>query len=516
MSNEKVEEVKTIAERVKEIPYWYHSIELPGGIVTSIGGNPIDANSYGIADDFTGKRILDIGTWDGYWTWDALKRGAAEVVAIDNFTDDIGEPFGIKRLGWESFDICREAFGFTTELTTQNATMWKNNNGQTVRREEMSVYDIESLGEFDVVFFFGTIYHLQHPLVALQKIASVCTDEIYIESAICDDFSPYRGGLGGGYSNNDMVMEFYPENQYGDNKTNWWVPTLQCLGNMVKAVGFQGIQAWGLNDKPKTLPECRGFVHASKSGLKSDKCTALEGVEDTKFAQKLHPAAVMSVPRLGFMDNLFCIIEGVIPHKIPILKVQGAFWGQCLERAIQTQIDYGFDAILTIDYDTIFSKQDVETLINIMETHPDIDILIPVHVGRSGMKGLCSMKTISGQVNENILATHFEQDLIKVATGHFGLTLIRTSAIMKIPHPWFEALPGRNGQWGKDRVDADINFWVKAEKAGLNVAMANRVVVGHMELMITWPDAGFNPFYQSIADYQSANGEKRPPANAWK
>src|SRR5258708_3491084 len=65
---------------------------------------------------------------------------------------------------------------------------------------DMAVYDADAakLGRFDVVFFFGVLCHLRHPLLALDKVAALCDREIYVESAILDDFSPYRGGLGHG------------------------------------------------------------------------------------------------------------------------------------------------------------------------------------------------------------------------------------------------------------------------------------------------------------------------------
>jgi len=514
-------EEKTIAQRVKEVPYWYHRIELPDGTVTP-GWAPIDASKYGIPDDLTGKRVLDIGAWDGYWTWEALRRGAKEVVAIDDFSDNLGMLKPEQRPHWETFDLCREAFGFTREIIdgSRRADSWMNESGQIVNRETMSIYDIndDSNGycnsHFDIVFFFGTVYHLKHPLLALEKISQICDGEIYIESAICDDYSPYRGGMEKGYSNNDMVTEFYPENQYGNNVNNWWVPTLQCLGNMVKSVGFGNIKAWGLTTKPKSVAECRGFVYGSKIGAENQNCESLVSLETAQFKKQLNVAAVMSVPRLGFMDNLFCVFEGVIPYKIPVIKMQGAFWGQCLERGIQTQIDTGADAILTIDYDTAFSSDDVGYLLRLMTDHPEADAIIPLQVGRGGKMGLLSLKSKSGQLRERIPDAELRvPELTRIYSGHFGLTLIRTSSLMRLPHPWFLDVPGRDGQWGSDRVDADINFWRKMELAGMTVYSANRIVLGHLELVVTWPDKDLNPIYQPVSDYQK---NFLPPQNVWK
>jgi len=239
-----------IRQRISQFPFWYHKIELPYGIVTS-GYAPSNAAAYDIPEDLSGKRVLDIGAWDGFWTFEALKRGAEQVVAIDDFSDLIGVlPTGSRR-AWQTFDTCREILGYSEKQCT---------------RFDMSVYDIskELLGEFDVVFCFGTLYHLRHPLLALDKLAALCLKEIYVESAILDDFSPYRGGLGHGYSGGQMVMEFYPGKQYGENESNWWVPTLACLGYMVRAAGFSTADGWKLTEVPGQLPQCRGFVRGIK------------------------------------------------------------------------------------------------------------------------------------------------------------------------------------------------------------------------------------------------------------
>jgi tRNA (mo5U34)-methyltransferase len=246
-----MKENDALRKKVEAIPFWYHKIELPDGIVTP-GWAPINPEAYEIPDDLSGKRVLDIGAWDGYWTFEALKRGAKEVIAIDDFSDYLGHLENKDRRAWETFDLCRSALGYPESVC---------------QRIEMSVYDIneKDLGLFDTVFFFGTVYHLRHPLLALDKISAICKNDIYIESAILDDFSPYRGGLGYGYPGQQMVMEFYPDREYGNNDTNWWVPTMYCLMGMVYASGFPNVRCWKLVDKPDALPLCRGFVKGTKT-----------------------------------------------------------------------------------------------------------------------------------------------------------------------------------------------------------------------------------------------------------
>jgi len=245
-----METKEELLDKIKAIPFWYHKIELPYDIVTP-GWAPINPAAYGIPDDMSGRRVLDIGSWDGYWTFEALKRGAKEVFAIDDFSDYLGSLNQSDRKAWESFDLCRSALGYSEDVC---------------KRIEMSVYDISetNLGIFDTVFFFGTVYHLRHPLLALDKISAVCTRDIYVESAILDDFSPYRGGLGHGYPGRQTIMEFYPGKQYGNNETNWWAPTLFCLMSMTYAAGFAKVDGWKLIEKPEHISLCRGFVKGIK------------------------------------------------------------------------------------------------------------------------------------------------------------------------------------------------------------------------------------------------------------
>jgi tRNA (mo5U34)-methyltransferase len=246
-----------LAGRVASIDYWYHKIDLPGGITTP-GWAPIDPAAYRVPVDMTGLRVLDVGAWDGYWTFEALKRGAREVVAIDDFSDFLGKLDERQRPGWASFDICRDALGYDEARCS---------------RQEMSVYDVAegALGRFDVVFCFGLLYHLRYPLLALDRLAAVCDQAIFVESAILDDYSPYRGGIGQGYPDGQMVMEFYPDSQYGHNQTNYWVPTLHCLGHMVRSAGFANVDGGKLIEKPEALAYCRGIVAGYREGAALQK-----------------------------------------------------------------------------------------------------------------------------------------------------------------------------------------------------------------------------------------------------
>ena len=212
----------SLQDRVAAVPFWFHKIELPG--VTTPGFYPVDPALYEVPADLTGLRVLDVGAWDGYWSFEAAKRGASEVLAIDDFSDAKTADL-IPRSDlpdWHTFDLCRDALGYTN-----------------VRRETMSVYEVtpERCGTFDVVLFFGVLYHLRHPLYGLERISSVCRKAIYVESAICDEHSAYLGRVKG-LDTTRPVMEFLPGKQLGGNASNWWLPSATCIAAMLADVGF--------------------------------------------------------------------------------------------------------------------------------------------------------------------------------------------------------------------------------------------------------------------------------------
>ena len=241
---------QSLSDRVASFPYWYHRIELPGGVTTP-GSLPQCIEAYHVPLDLTGQRVLDIGAWDGFWSFEALKRGASEVIAIEDFSDDLSPDKSRRATGWQQFDLCRDALGFGEDRC---------------KRLDLSLYDMtpDMLGTFDFVFFFGTLYHCRYPLLAMDRIAPLVHGTMIVETALLDDYSVYIGSRRGVYGNHDVVAEFYPGAQYGGVATNWWVPTLQCLLAMITAAGFSNVWGWKLTNEPADLAQCRGFARADK------------------------------------------------------------------------------------------------------------------------------------------------------------------------------------------------------------------------------------------------------------
>lgn len=226
-------------------------------------------------------------------------------------------------------------------------------------------------------------------------------------------------------------------------------------------------------------------------------------------------SAVMSVPRLGFLDNMFSSFEALPPLGIRIRRCTGAYWGQCLERAMEeTLADDKPDAILTLDYDSVYERRDVSWLMQLMCCHPEIDALAAVQAGRGNLGRLFTMRGADGQNASGVPVDTFAGELTKVATAHFGLTLIRTDKLAALPKPWFHDVPAPDGAWGQGRIDADIAFWRKWEAAGNSLYLANRVPIGHLELTVLWPaplGPDTTPITQPIGEWR----ERGKPEGAW-
>lgn len=210
---------ETILKKVAQISYWWHSIELGYGIITPghhggihhPSGDKALLLNMRLPDDLKGKSVLDIGAWDGFYSFEAEKRGAARVVAIDNFYRD--------ELAWtgnQGFEVAKEVLASNVEF------------------RKASVYDLspETFGMFDVVFCLGVLYHLKYPFWGLEKIFSVTKDTLILES----HYDPYHG------SKKLPLARFYGTTDL--DSTSWWGFNEACLLAILRSVGFK---------KPETI-----------------------------------------------------------------------------------------------------------------------------------------------------------------------------------------------------------------------------------------------------------------------
>ena len=108
--------------------------------------------------------------------------------------------------------------------------------------------------------------------------------------------------------------------------------------------------------------------------------------------------------------------------------------------------------------------------------------------------------------------TDLAKDTMPALHAHFGLTLIRTDALKRCKKPWFIHHPDEDGSWGEGRVDEDIHFWTNWHDSGNTLHIANHVTVGHIELVVSWPDRQMRSRPQFVNDYNN-HGK---PGWAWR
>lgn len=231
----------------------------------------------------------------------------------------------------------------------------------------------------------------------------------------------------------------------------------------------------------------------------------LEGVKRHPFAIKESPSIVvcMSTPRIGFVDNFQALEQSIVRSGIPIIArhcVGSAFWEKSLTLSVLSAIKHhNPDYILTVDYDSVWSPQDVQAIFNFMQSNPWCAAAFPVQMHRSQPFPLVNF----GDYSEKWSVAEF---------GHFGLTMIRTDVFRELPHPWLWSMPGSNGVWdGPNQRDADITFWQNMGEYGYKVVRLNEVIIGHMEQVVIWPD-GDKPLYQPTGQYREKG---RPEGVRW-
>ena len=204
-----------LLERVHQLR-WSHVIDLGGGVSTpgSWVGHGAWISEALDTIDFRGKKVLDIGCWDGLWSFEAEKRGAAQVYGTDlvdqrNFSED------------STFLLAREILGSRAEY-----------------RPDLSVYDVERLGvdDFDVVTYPGVYYHLKDPLLSFARLRRVMKEGavLLVEGAVIDS--------------EDCYARFYYREPYLRDHSNWWVPTTGCLREWVECSFFAIEEEFGVLD----------------------------------------------------------------------------------------------------------------------------------------------------------------------------------------------------------------------------------------------------------------------------
>ena len=212
-----------IRRRADELGPWFHNMNL-GGVWTApdhfLGDYPgVKFRSFGhvVPADLTGKTVLDIGCNGGFYSIEMKRRGAERVLGVDFDEDYLAQA------------------RFAAEVA-----------GADIEFRQLSVYDLGVLGErFDLVIFMGVLYHLRHPLLALDIIHdTVAKDLLLFQSlqrgvaemdAVEENYDFFEQDH---FSRPGYPKMHFIEHRYANDPTNWWAPNAACSAAMLRSAGF--------------------------------------------------------------------------------------------------------------------------------------------------------------------------------------------------------------------------------------------------------------------------------------
>jgi tRNA (mo5U34)-methyltransferase len=213
-----------LAQRIEALAPWFHNIDL-NGVQTApnhfLGDYPTfkwKGFRHLIPEDLRGRTVLDIGCNGGFYSLEMKRRGADMVVGVDSDPRYLAQ-----------------------------ARLAADVSGLDISFRQLSVYDIGALGRrFDLVIFMGVLYHLRHPLLALDLLYEhVVGDQLLFQSMLRG--SAHVPDIAPDYPFEEQAVfeqEGYPrmvfiEHQYARDPTNWWVPNRSGMEAMLRSAGFR-------------------------------------------------------------------------------------------------------------------------------------------------------------------------------------------------------------------------------------------------------------------------------------
>lgn len=213
-----------IRRRVAELGQWFHNLDL-GGVKTApnhfLGDYPEvkwQRFASSIPEDLTGKSVLDVGCNAGFYSIQMKRRGADRVVAIDS-----------------------------DEKYLDQARFAAKVSGAEIEFRNLSVYRVGELNEkFDLVLFMGVLYHLRHPLLALELLHEHVVADLLVAQSMLrgsserievpPDFPFWESEL---FKNEQFPCMYFIEKRYANDPTNWWIPNRACFEAMLRSAGFE-------------------------------------------------------------------------------------------------------------------------------------------------------------------------------------------------------------------------------------------------------------------------------------
>jgi tRNA (mo5U34)-methyltransferase len=212
-----------IRRRAQALGPWFHNLDL-NGVRTApehfLGDYPaVKWKSFAdaIPKDLSGKSVLDIGCNGGFYSIEMKKRGATRVLGVDFDEDYLAQA------------------RFAAQVT-----------GLDIEFRKLSVYDVGALGErFDVVLFMGVLYHLRHPLLALDLLYEHAVGDLLVFQSmqrgskdveeVAENYDFWQTEM---FDRAAYPKLHFIENRYADDPTNWWVPNAACAEAMLRSAGF--------------------------------------------------------------------------------------------------------------------------------------------------------------------------------------------------------------------------------------------------------------------------------------
>jgi tRNA (mo5U34)-methyltransferase len=249
------------AERLAAVDFWWHSIDVGGTVTPGHKGPELLAAELAAMElpDLSGKTVLDIGGWDGYFAFAAERLGASRVTVIDHYMWAMDSPAqqaywrrcmaeGVEPQPYHETeywhpDTLPGKAGFDTARELLESDV------QDIVADFMTV-DLDTVGVYDVVFYLGVLYHMENPLQALRRLHAVTGELAIIETAAVE----IEG-------HDEPLWRFYPGAELNGDVSNWFAPNLAALVGACRSVGFTDVR---VTRGPEGPGDYRATVHARK------------------------------------------------------------------------------------------------------------------------------------------------------------------------------------------------------------------------------------------------------------
>lgn len=224
----------SLAEEVARIRWW-HTIDLGQGVVTpGVDRSSEKLLGLGLPADLSGLSVLDIGAWDGFFSFEAERRRALRVVAMDRWD-------GVAGASRRGFDLASRAL--RSRVGAFQADICALSESQA-----------RDLGAFDLVLLLGVLYHVTDPLGALRNARRLCAPGARLILETEADMLWTRR----------PALAFYPGRELSGDPSNWFAPNSEALLGMLRACGFSDPRVHWIT--PWTRRLARAWRHRRRHG----------------------------------------------------------------------------------------------------------------------------------------------------------------------------------------------------------------------------------------------------------